>query len=41
MGSLAIIIMYGAISGVISVVVYFVIKLTVKAALKEFEEDTI
>ena len=39
MGSLAIIIMYGAIIGVISVVAYFVIKSAVKAALKEFEEE--
>ena len=39
MGTLAIIIMYGAIIGVISVVAYFVIKSAVKAALKEFEEE--
>lgn len=39
MGTLAIIIMYGAIIGVISVVAYFVIKSAVKAALKEFKEE--
>ena len=39
MGSLAIIIMYGAIIGAISVVAYFVIKSAVKVALKEFEEE--
>lgn len=39
MGSLAIIIMYGAVIGVISVVAYFVIKSAVKAALKEFDEE--
>lgn len=39
MGSLATIIMYAAIIGVISAVGYFVIKSAVKAALKEFEEE--
>ena len=39
MGSLATIIMYAAIIGVISAVAYFVIKSSVKAALKEFEEE--
>lgn len=39
MGSLAIIVMYGAIIGVIAVVAYFVIKLAVKAALKEYEQE--
>lgn len=39
MGTLAIIIMYGDIIGVISVVAYFVIKSAVKTALKEFEEE--
>ena len=39
MGSLATIIMYAAIIGVISVVGYFVDKAAVKAALKEIEEE--
>ena len=39
MGTLAIIIMYAAIIGVISAVGYFAIKSAVKAALKEFEEE--
>ena len=39
MGSLAIIVMYAAIIGVISIVAYFVIKSAVKAALKELEEE--
>lgn len=39
MGSLAMLIMYGVIIGIISVVAYFVIKLAVKAALREFEEE--
>ena len=39
MGTLAIIIMYATIIGVISVAAYFVIKSAVKAALKEFEEE--
>ena len=39
MGTLAIIIMYGAIIGVISVVAYFVIKSAVKSAGKELEEE--
>ena len=38
MSTLAIIIMYAAIIGVISAVGYFVIKSVVKAALKEIEE---
>ena len=39
MGTLAIIIMYAVILGVISAVAYFVIQSAVKAALKEFEEE--
>lgn len=39
MGTLALIIMYAVIIGVISVGAYFVIKSAVKAALKEFEEE--
>ena len=39
MGTLAIIIMYAAIIGVISAVCYFVVKSAVKAAIKEFEEE--
>ena len=39
MGMLAIIIMYAAIIGLISVIAYFVIKTAVKATLKEFEEE--
>ena len=39
MGSLAIIIVYGATIGVISAVAYFVIKSAVKAALREFEQE--
>lgn len=39
MGTFALIIMYAIILGVISAVAYFVIKLAVKAALTEFEEE--
>lgn len=39
LGVLAIIFMYGAIIGVISVVAYFVIKSAVKAALREIEQE--
>lgn len=39
MGTIATMIMYAAIIGVISAVGYFVIKSAVKAALKEFEEE--
>ncbi len=39
MSTLAIIIMYAAIIGVISAVGYFVIKSSVKTALKEIEEE--
>ncbi|MGN0178649.1 MAG: hypothetical protein ACI4DY_04305 [Monoglobaceae bacterium] len=39
MGSLAILFMYAIVLGIISVVAYFVIKLAVKAALKEYEEE--
>lgn len=39
MGTLATIIMYASIIGVISIVAYFVIKSAVKDALKEYEEE--
>ena len=39
MGTLATLIMYALIIGVISIVAYFVIKSAVKAALKELEEE--
>ena len=38
MGAAEILIMYAIILAVVSTVAYFVIKLAVKAALKEFEE---
>lgn len=41
MGALAVLFMYAIIGGIISVVAYYVIKLAVKSALKEFEEEKI
>lgn len=39
MGSLAILFMYAIIIGVVSVVAYFVIKMAVKDALKEYNNE--
>ena len=39
MGAIAMLFMYALIGGIISVVAYLVIKSSVKAALKEFEEE--
>lgn len=39
MGAAAMLFMYAVIGGMISVVAYFVIKLALKSALKEYEEE--
>ncbi len=39
MGAIAMLFMYALIGGIISVVAYLVIKLAVKAALKEYTEE--
>lgn len=39
MGSLAILFMYAIVIGVISVILYFVIKKAIKDALKEYNND--
>lgn len=39
MGTLAILFMYAIIIGVVSVVAYFVIKMAVKDALKEYNNE--
>ena len=39
MGAVAMLFMYALIGGIISVVAYLVIKLAVKAALKEYSEE--
>ena len=41
MGSIAIILMYAFMIGVISIVLYFVIKKAIKDALKEYKEEKI
>ncbi|MGM9877362.1 MAG: hypothetical protein ACI33S_01815 [Bacilli bacterium] len=41
MGSIAIILMYSFIIGVISIVLYFIIKKAIKDALKECKEEKI